>query len=270
MFTTDAKNLARMAPTLKRVLIVDPNATAAKLLAESLKGLGVGEVVHRAEGRAALDVCRDFEPTLIFTEYKGQHLEGDAFARAVRRSNLACRKVPIIMITAEATAASILGARDSGVHEFLRKPYTSGDLTKRVEVVSLKPRNWIEAVGYVGPDRRRFNSGEYAGPKTRTADAAATRGPAADAAAKDQAMRILASAHKQFDTDPMQALRAIREQTSTLRAMAMKTSDTGLVIATSGLEKALAAGQPTMATLAQPVAAVVALAAPETLAELAA
>ena len=83
-------------------------------------------------------------------------------------------------------------------------------------------------------------------------------------------MRILASAHKQFDTDPMQALRAIREQTSTLRAMAMKTSDTGLVIATSGLEKALAAGQPTMATLAQPVAAVVALAAPETLAELAA
>ena len=148
MFTTDAKNLARMGPTLKRVLIVDPNGTAAKLLAETLKGLGVGEVVHRAEGRAALDVCRDFEPTLIFTEYKGQHLDGEAFAKAVRRSNLACRKVPIIMITAEATAASILGARDSGVHEFLRKPFTSGDLTRRVEVVALKPRNWIEAVGW--------------------------------------------------------------------------------------------------------------------------
>ena len=269
MFTTDAKSLARMAPTLKRVLIVDPNGTAAKLLAESLKGLGVGEVVHRAEGRAALDACREFEPTLIFTEYKGPHLDGEAFAKAVRRSNLMCRKVPIIMVTAEATAASILGARDSGVHEFLRKPFTSGDLTKRVEVVSLKPRNWIEAVGYVGPDRRRFNSGEYSGPKKRKADAP-TKGPAADAAAKDQAMRILASAHKQFDTDPMQALRAIREQASTLKAMAMKTSDTSLVIAISGLERVLAGGQPTKATLAEPVRAVVALAAPETRAELAA
>ena len=83
-------------------------------------------------------------------------------------------------------------------------------------------------------------------------------------------MRILASAHKQFDTDAMQALRAIREQASILKAMAMKTSDTGLVIATSGLEKALAASPPTKATLAESVAAVVALAAPETLAELAA
>lgn len=267
MFTTDAKSLARMAPTLKRVLIVDPNGTAAKLLAESLKGLGVGEVVHRAEGRVALDTCRDFEPTLIFTEYKGPHLDGEAFAKAVRRSNLVCRKAPIIMITAEATAASILGARDSGVHEFLRKPYTSGDLTKRVEVVSLKPRNWIEAVGYVGPDRRRFNSGEYSGPRKRKADA--PKG-GADAAAKDQAMRILASAHKQFDSDPMQALRAIRDQTSALKALAMKASDTSLVIAASGLERALTASQPTKDILAEPVAAVVALAAPQTLADIAA
>ena len=268
MFTTDTKSLARMAPTLKRVLIVDPNATAAKLLAETLKGLGVGVVVHRAEGRASLDVCREFEPTLIFTEYKGQNLDGEAFAKAVRRSNLVCRKVPIIMITAEATAASILGARDSGVHEFLRKPFTSGDLTKRVEVVSLKPRNWIEAVGYVGPDRRRFNSGEYSGPRKRKADA--PKGAGAEAAAKDQAMRILASAHKQFDSDPMQALRAIREQASILKTIAMKASDTPLVIATSGLERALAGSQPTHDLLAEPVRAVVALAAPQTRAELAA
>lgn len=269
MFTTDAKNLSRMAPTLKRVMIVDPHPTAAKLLIELLKGLGVGECLLKTDGRAALEACREFEPTLIFTEHKGPHLEGEAFARAVRRSNLTCRQVPIIMVTSEATAATILGARDAGVHEFLRKPFTSGDLTKRVEVVALKPRNWIEAVGYVGPDRRRFNSGEYAGPKKRKADTS-TRGPAADAAAKDQAMRILASAHKQFETDPMQALRAIREQATTLKAMAMKTSDSNLVIATSGLERALAAGQPTRASLAEPVAAVVALAAPETLAELAA
>lgn len=268
MFTTDAKNLARMAPTLRRVLVVDPNPTAAKLLAETLKGLGVGSVQFKAEGRAALDLCRDFEPTLIFTEHRGPQLDGESFVRAVRRSSLACRKIPIIMVTAEATAASILGARDAGVHEFLRKPFTAGDLTKRIEVVALKPRNWIEAVGYVGPDRRRFNSGEYAGPRKRKSDAVGKSD--ANAASKDQAMRILASAHKQFDSDPLQAQRAIREQATALKAIALKASDSNLVIAVSALERALGAGPPTRAALSEPIKAVVALAAPETLAALAA
>ena len=268
MFTTDAKNLARMAPTLRRVLVVDPNVTAAKLLAETLKGLGVGEVQIKTEGRGALDICREFEPTLIFTEHRGPQLDGESFAKAVRRSNFVCRKAPIIMVTAEATAASILGARDAGVHEFLRKPFTAGDLTKRIEVVALKPRSWIEAVGYVGPDRRRFNSGEYSGPRKRKADT--PKGAGAEAAVKDQAMRILASAHKQFDSDPMQALRAISEQVVTLKTLAMKVSDTQLVIAVSGLERALNAGQPTRDALSEPIRAVVALAAPETQAALAA
>ena len=267
MFTTNTKNLSRMAPTLRRVLVVDPNVTAAKLLVETLKGLGVGAVLIKTEGRAALDVCAEFEPTLIFTEYRGPHLDGESFSKAVRRSNLTCRKAPIIMVTGEATAASILGARDSGVHEFLRKPFTAGDLTKRIEVVALKPRNWIEAVGYVGPDRRRFNSGEYSGPRKRKSDGG--KGDA-NTAAKDQAMRILASAHKQFDSDPMQALRAVREQAVVLKAIAVKASDAPLVIAVSDLERVLGAGQPTRDSLATPIAALLALAAPETQAALAA
>lgn len=269
MFTTDAKSLARMAPVLKRVLVVDHNPTTSKLLIELLKGLGAAEVMVKTQSRPAMEVCPEFEPTLILTEHKGPNLDGEAFTRAVRRSALVCRRVPIIMVTAEATTAAIMGARDAGVHEFLRKPFTSGDLTRRVEVLALKPRNWIEAVGYVGPDRRRFNSGEYRGPRKRKADNA---GKAADALAeaRDQAMRILASAHKQFDSDPAQAMRAIREQAAALKATAMKGSDTQLVIATAGLERALAAGAPTRESLTTPIQGVIALAAPETLAALAA
>ena len=46
-----------------------------------------------------------------------------------------------------------------------------GDLFRRVENVTCKSRPWIEAVMYVGPDRRRFNSGEFAGAKKRRSDA---------------------------------------------------------------------------------------------------
>ena len=127
----------------------------------------------------------------------------------------------------------------------------------------MKPRDWIEAIGYVGPDRRRFNSGEYAGPQKRKADKPATAAEAG-VAVKDQALRILAASLAQFDSDPMQAIRATRQQAETLKALAVKTGDTRLAVAAAGLEACLAQGAPTKATLAGPINALLAFAPPET------
>ncbi|ADL00588.1 response regulator [Brevundimonas subvibrioides] len=265
MFAADAKTLSRIEPVVRRVLIADPNMASARLLLDIMKSLGAREVVTESDENRVMDHAREMEPGLIFTERSGARLDGEQLARRIRRSNLACRRAPIIMMTADATASSIKGARDSGIHEFLRKPFTSADLFKRVENVALKPRDWIEAVGYVGPDRRRFNSGEYAGPQKRTADKPATAAQAA-VAVKDQAFRILAASLAQFDNDPMQAARAVKQQAETLKALAMKTSDARLAVAAAGLEGYLAQGAPTKAGLAAPISAILALAPPETLA----
>lgn len=261
MFAADNRVLARLAPILRRVLIVDPNPHSARMLTEILKGLGAREIVTEPNNDRALRAAAELEPGIVFTERTGDKLDGDALARSVRRSHLDCRRAPIIMVTSEATATTILGARDAGVHEFLRKPFTSADLFKRVENVALKPRDWVEAVGYVGPDRRRFNSGEYSGPGKRKADKPST-GAEANAAAKDQAMRILASALNQFDSDPAQAVRAIREQAVQLKAVAMKASDSRLVVAVGALEVSLASGGATKETLAAPIGTLLAMAAP--------
>lgn len=262
MFTADAKILNRIEPVVRRVLIVDPNAASARLLVDIMKNLGSREVVTETDESRAMDHARTLEPGLIFTERSGARLDGEQFVRRIRRSNLGCRQVPVIMVTAEATSSSIKGARDAGVHEFLRKPFTAGDLFKRVENVALKPRDWIEAVGYVGPDRRRFNSGDYAGPQKRSADKPKTAGEAA-IAAKDQALRILAASLAQFDADPMQAVRASKQQAETLKALAVSTGDTRLAVAAAGLESCLAQGAPTKAVLAGPINTLLALAPPE-------
>lgn len=261
MFAVDPRVLAKLAPVLRRVLIVDPNPHAARLLTEIVKGMGAGEIVVEPSEPRAMKAAADLEPGIVFTERNGDNLDGESLARALRRSSFVCRRAPIIMVTADATAKTILGARDSGVHEFLRKPFTSADLLKRVENVALKPRDWVEAVGYVGPDRRRFNSGEYVGDRKRKADKPAN-GAAAMAAAKDQAMRILASALDQFHNDPMQAVRAIREQAATLKSLAMKVSDSRLAVAVGALEVTLASGPPTKETLAAPIGALLAMAPP--------
>jgi len=265
VFAADAKTLSRIEPVVRRVLIADPNQASARLLLDIMKSLGAREVVTESDEHRVMDHAREMEPGLIFTERSGVKLDGEQLARRIRRSNLACRRVPIIMMTADATASSIKGARDAGIHEFLRKPFTSNDLFRRVENVALKPRDWIEAVGYVGPDRRRFNSGDYAGPQKRTADKPATAAEAA-VAVKDQAMRILSASLAQFDNDPMQAVRAVKQQAETLKALAMKTSDARLAVAAAGLEGCLAQGHPTKATLTGPIEAILSLAPPETLA----
>ena len=262
MFALDPKIAARIEPTVRRVLIIDSNMMAAKLLSEIMRTLGARDIVIEQDEKLAYEAARDLEPTIIFTERTGPRMDGEALVKRIRRSHLACRHAPVIMVTADATASTIKGARDSGVHEFLRKPFTSADLFKRVEVVALKSRNWIEAVGYVGPDRRRFNSAEFKGDKKRAGEKGTT-GARAAAEAKDQAMRIVAAAFAQFDSDPAQAVRSLREQASALKALAMKASDTARAVAAATLECALAGGGVGRDQLAQPVAALLALKAIE-------
>lgn len=256
MFTADPKLLARIEPLVRRVLIVDPNLTAARLLGDLMKGMGAREVILEADEKRALALARDFEPSLIFVERHGPRLDGESFARRLRRSDVNCRRAPIIMVTAEATATNIKGARDAGIHEFMVKPFTAGDLLRRVANVTLKPRDWIEAVNYVGPDRRRFNSGEYKGPQKRKADLARAVDPVA--ARQDQAVRILRSALAQFDVDPTQALRAMRAQTVELKAQAMAAGDTRLAMAVAQLDANLSVPGVTREALAGPVGQVLA------------
>ena len=173
MFNADPKTLIQIGPHLHKVLVVDDNAVSARLAGDLLKQMGARQIVVATRLDRALASAQDFEPQIVLTEFAGVDFDGLAFTRALRRSGCMARKAPVIMVTAVATEASVLGARNAGVHEFLRKPFTAGDLFRRVSHVVLKPRPWIEAQMYVGPDRRRFNSGEFTGAPKRRADEAA-------------------------------------------------------------------------------------------------
>ena len=107
MFAADSRVLAKLAPMLRRVLIVDPNPHSARMLNEIIKGFGAAQIVIEPNTDRALRTADHLEPGVIFTERTGDKLDGEALARNVRRSHMACRRVPIIMVTAEATASTI-------------------------------------------------------------------------------------------------------------------------------------------------------------------
>lgn len=236
---SNAANLltSEVAQHVRRALVVDSNPASARLVAELLKTLGVGSITLETSGHAALAACDSLEPQVIFTELSGPRLNGLDLVRKLRRSDLPCRTAPVVMITAEATAAAIIAARDSGVHEFLRRPFTLGQLTKRLEAVMLHPREWIEAINYVGPDRRRFNSGDYKGPRKRLADHAQP----ADAERIRQALQILKAAIAAIESDPVQALRSMQAQAAALKTCAVSGSNMRLTMAVSAFQRSLQA-----------------------------
>ena len=232
MFSDDTKLISRMAPMLRKVLIVDPVASSARMLGDLMRNTAQAQIWSASTNARGLVMAQQVDPQVIFVELSGLDVDGVDFARQLRRSHMNCRQAPLIMVTATATAAAILGARDAGVHEFLRKPYTARDLLRRLEAVTLRPRDWVEAVDYIGPDRRRFNSGDYSGPLKRRSDAKATP----EAARIEQALKIIKSALLSVEKDPAQVLRAMQAQAVELIRAARATSDDKLATAAEGFQ----------------------------------
>lgn len=151
-------------------LVADPSSHMAALAATMLRSIGfrtIEMVLGLPETAAAL-AARPFGVVLIDEQLGGP--EGYALIRALRHdSTHSNRTVPIIMMAAAPAAVMIASARDAGVSEFLRKPFSADHIRSRLISLSTKPREFVEAGEYAGPDRRRHRAGDTA-PRRRAAD----------------------------------------------------------------------------------------------------
>ena len=71
------------------------------------------------------------------------------------------------MLTGYTEQRRVTAARDSGVSEFLSKPFTVTGLLKRIEALIHSPRPFVRSETYFGPDRRRRDDPNYRGPDRR-------------------------------------------------------------------------------------------------------
>ncbi len=236
MLSLDTRTVQALHPWLERVVIADPSPAASRLLIDLLHNIRPSQIWTAATSSQALGLLEAKAPQMIFTEFSGESLDGIALTRRIRRSDYLCRKAPVIMVTSQATPGTIMAARDAGVHEFLRKPFTFKDLVRRLEAVTLHKRGWVEAIGYVGPDRRRFNSAAYKGSRKRRTDAAQTP----EQAQLVQALKILTSAVSAIDSDPRQAFRSLSAQADDLKQVGEALDKPELVKAARALQQCLA------------------------------
>jgi CheY-like chemotaxis protein len=157
--------------TTTKILIIDDMAPMLTLCKSILNIFGFKNVFLAHNGQEALDLTIRHDPDLIITDWMMKPMDGLEFTREVRKNPLCPNPyVPIIMMPGFSSKLRVESARDCGITEFLVKPFTSRDLYNRIVQIIEKPRQFVDAEDFFGPDRRRRNIKDYEGPQRRDDD----------------------------------------------------------------------------------------------------
>ena len=154
-----------------KALVVEDNPQMRALLRALLGGMGVNEVFEAADGAKAFEVLRWAQPDFVMTDLSMAPVDGIAFTHELRNAPGSPNPfLPVIMVSGHTERARITAARDAGVTEFLAKPVTARNLFLRIVEIVDRPRPFVRAPSYFGPDRRRRNDSFYVGPWRRDED----------------------------------------------------------------------------------------------------
>jgi DNA-binding response OmpR family regulator len=160
-----------------RILVIEDHPRMAEIVRSVLAGLGVSQVQQAStvsQGEARLKE-QYFDLLIVDQSLAGE--SGLDLVRKIRRGGSGPPAyIPIMMLTASGVRKTVAAARDAGVNEFLIKPFTALGLARRLELMIGRPRPFIQASGYIGPDRRRRADPDYTGPERRGSQEPATHG----------------------------------------------------------------------------------------------
>jgi DNA-binding response OmpR family regulator len=117
-------------------LVADDDRVVRRIVVAKLYGLGY-EVTDVQDGQEALDLLEDGEiPDLLITDSNMPRVNGLQLTRAIRESeNPALVPLPIIMLTARQGERDIIEGLETGLDDYLIKPFSPDELAARVRTV---------------------------------------------------------------------------------------------------------------------------------------
>lgn len=164
MFRDDQKNKKNSAVDMRlrmarlSVLVADSDIRAADIVKRTLFNFGFRRIDIARDGDEAFHMLRARSYHLLIAEARLRTLHGRSLVKKVRASKsdkVLKRDLPIIMLTAESELEDVQAARDAGINEFLRKPFSAKTLADRIIYVIDGPRIFVDSTAFAGPCRRR-------------------------------------------------------------------------------------------------------------------
>lgn len=127
------------------VLVVDDENSVTRLVRMMLSDIGVTQVFTAKNGKEALDLLGEFQEDIdiVICDWNMPTISGLDLLRQIRTVD---PDLPFLMLTARADIASVKDARDYGVTDYLRKPFSAETMKKKITMHarSLAARRSIE------------------------------------------------------------------------------------------------------------------------------
>lgn len=117
-----------------KVLVVDDDLNIQRVLVFTLKQEGF-EVLVASDGAAGVEKARESQPDLILMDVAMPKLDGYAATQQIRAAEESGRRVPIIMLTAEADVAERVKGLRAGADDDIVKPFHPLELMARIKAL---------------------------------------------------------------------------------------------------------------------------------------
>ncbi len=115
----------------KRILFVEDSPTMRRIIANSLRQLGVKNFEEAENGLDALEKLHESEFDLLMTDWNMPEMNGAELVEQVRQIDR-FKNLPILMVTTRGMEEDVLTAIQLGVNAYIVKPFTPEILSKKL------------------------------------------------------------------------------------------------------------------------------------------
>lgn len=117
-----------------KFLIVDDYSTMRRIIKNLLHDLGYANVTEADDGNTALPLLQNGNFDFLITDWNMPGMAGLDLLKAVR-ANEKLKKLPVLMLTAEAKREQIVEAAQAGVSGYVIKPFTAQTLKEKIDKI---------------------------------------------------------------------------------------------------------------------------------------
>ena len=117
-----------------RILIVDDFSTMRRIVKNLLNDLGFFNTTEADDGTTALVELRKGPFDLVITDWNMPGMPGIDLLKAIRADE-SLKKIPVLMVTAEAKREQIIEAAQAGVNGYVIKPFTAVTLKEKIDKI---------------------------------------------------------------------------------------------------------------------------------------
>lgn len=118
-------------PHNKQVLVVDDAIFIRNFIRTALKMADITNVKEAGDGREALAMCQNRQFDLIISDWHMPNMNGLELLKAIR-SDDRLQAIPFLMLTSDVNKENVKAAVESGVNDYLAKPFRHDPLIMKV------------------------------------------------------------------------------------------------------------------------------------------